>query len=422
MDAISDRRGDQDARDHFIPARKSDILHALLGDNSLGDKSQQERFAHVCRLIAAIYHYEYFDQLERMRDDYFYFDPEHDGRARFDRRAIDKAYRDLTDRLDAVLSGANFIGVPHEEIERAHREHALVPVNIEAAIEHYRDIRFFRRGQHREALEVSEWFGWRKRRFETDVYDDVILMVTTKNDGGGRKKRKSRVRPGAMMLKYFHNIPIADLNALFPDVRVVMRFRDQLMIGVPALLGGVPILLKLASTITVLFVVAGFYLGFTSAVQDEEMGAALAALSGIVALGGFIVTQWVKFQRQTLIYQKVLSDNIYYRNINNNAGIFDYLIGAAEEQDCKEAFLAYYFLLTENDASTEDALDRRIEGWLRQTFGIAVDFECSDAIAKLDRLGLLRREGERLTALPPDQALARLNQVWDEAFRYPAGS
>jgi hypothetical protein len=119
------------------------------------------------------------------------------------------------------------------------------------------------------------------------------------------------------------------------------------------------------------------------------------------------------------MYQKLLSDNIYYRNVNNNAGIFDYLIGAAEEQDCKEAFLACYFLLTAGDGLTQDALDQRIESWLCQTFGIELDFECDDAIAKLDRLGLLRRDGDRLTALPPDRALVQLDQAWDDIFRAP---
>ena len=46
----------------------------------------------------------------------------------------------------------------------------------------------------------------------------------------GRKKRtrKPKVRPGAVLLKYFRNIASAELNALFPDVRVVMGLRDQL--------------------------------------------------------------------------------------------------------------------------------------------------------------------------------------------------
>ena len=83
--------------------------------------------------------------------------------------------------------------------------------------------------------------------------------------------RKTEDLSGAVLLKYFRDIASADLNALFPDVKVVMGFRDRLMLGVPALIGGVPILLKLASTFTVLFLVAGFYLGLANAVRDEEM-------------------------------------------------------------------------------------------------------------------------------------------------------
>ena len=152
------------------------------------------------------------------------------------------------------------------------------------------------------------------------------------------------------------------------------------------------------------------------------MTAALAGLSGLVALGGFVVRQWVKFQRQSLLYQKQLADNIYFRNVNNNAGIFDYLIGAAEDQDCKEAFLAYHFLLAPGDGPLPDELDRRIEGWLKQSFGTDVDFECDDALTKLDRLGLLRRDGDRLSVLPLAEALVRLDQLWDNFFPYVGGS
>ena len=94
------------------------------------------------------------------------------------------------------------------------------------------------------------------------------------------------------------------------------------------------------------------------------MKTAFAAMSGLVALVGFLMRQWLRYQRQSLKYQKELTDNIYFRNVNNNAGIFDYMIGAAEEQECKEAFLAYYFLRTATTAPTQAELDARIEQWL----------------------------------------------------------
>ena len=57
-------------------------------------------------------------------------------------------------------------------------------------------------------------------------------------------------------------------------------------------------------------------------------------------------------------------------------------------------------------------------GWLKEAFDLDADFEVDDALAKLDRLGLLRRDGERLAVPPPEDALARLDTVWDNYFQY----
>ena len=229
-----------------------------------------------------------------------------------------------------------------------------------------------------------------------------------------RTLERRKIQPGSVLLKYFRNIASSDLHALFPNVRVVMSNLDKLILGVPAIAGGIPILLKIYATITVLFLVLGFYLGVKATVEDKDMKTALAALSGLVALGGFVVRQWVKYQRQSLRYQIELTDNVYYRNINNNAGIFDYVIGAAEDQETKEAFLAYHFLHTAASPPTADELDGRVEAWLRQNFGMEIDFAVNDALAKLEGLRLLRRQHERLFVSPLDGALAQLQRVWDK--------
>jgi hypothetical protein len=70
------------------------------------------------------------------------------------------------------------------------------------------------------------------------------------------------------------------------------------------------------------------------------------------SLGGFAVRQWLKYQHQTLKYHMELAENIYFRNVNNNAGIFDYLIATAEDQECKEAVPAYHFIHKAEPAPT----------------------------------------------------------------------
>lgn len=421
---VQDSPGAADERDQFIPVRKSDILDALVEHGPLASEEERAKFRQVCRLLGAIYHYEYFEFLEELRQDYYYFNPDIDPHARFDNAALERAYGELIESFTAVLRGANFVEMPHEEIERAHRESVLVRASLRAPLEEFRDIRFFRRGHHRETFRVARWFGLRRQTIEAVVYDDVILLVAMKSEAALASKRerkrlaRRKIRPGSVLIKYFRNIASTDLNALFPNVEVVMSGIDKLVLGVPALAGGVPILLNLWPTATVLFLVIGFYLGISGAVEENQMKSALAALSGLVALGGFVGRQWVKYQRQSLKHQKELADNVYYRNINNNAGIFDYIIGMAEEQECKEAFLAYYFLSTAPSALTQAELDRRIESWLKETFSVDIDFEVDDALRKLERLGLLKRDGDRLSVPPPDEALARLDYRWDNYFQF----
>ena len=341
-----------------------------------------------CRLLAAIYHYEYFDQLERLRHAYFYFNPALDQPARIDDATLERNYADLVEALTAVLKGANFVEMSHAEVEEAHRTRKVMRVEVEAPVDDFREIRFFWRGHHTETVETSEWFGLRKRTHDVLVHDDLVLFVAMKPEAEIASKRelkllrRRKIRTGSVLIKYFRHVANTDLHALFPNVRVVMSAFDKLALSLPALAGAIPILLNLASTVTVLFLVAGFYLGLVAAVEHDQMKSAVAAMSGLVALGGFVMRQWLRYQRQSLKYQKELTDNIYFRNVNNNAGIFDYIIGAAEEQECKEAFLAYFFLRAAKTALTQAELEERIERWLAATFTVEVEFEVADAFGQ----------------------------------------
>jgi len=412
------RQAAADRVDQYLRVHKADIVAALLNGGALADAAAREKFRCICATLTAILHCDYFALLDRLRRDYYYFAPEIAPHAAMDRDGIERAYADLLQSVDTVLKDANFVELPHDEIADAHARRTLLRVEVAAPLEDFRDVRFYRRGRHFEAFEQRRWFGLRRRKIEAEVYDDVVLLVAAKSTDeiGSRRKLRAlerrKIRPGSVLLKYFRNVGVADLKALFPNVRVVMSGADKLMLGVPALAGGIPILLNLYATITVLFVVIGFYLGVSAAVEDKDMKTALAALSGLVALGSFIVQQWIKYQRQSLKYRTELTDNVYFRNVNNNAGIFDYLVGAAEQQECKEVVLAYYFLLAAPSLDPAE-LESRIESWLRETFGAAPAFKVGEALATLDRIGLIRRDGERVSALPLDAACTQLRGVWE---------
>jgi hypothetical protein len=420
--AATSKLAESNSGNQFIPVRKEDLFSALIKQGDLADPVERELFWRFARTLRTICHYEYSETLDRLRDDYYYFNPEIAGHAAADRAKSDCAYDDLIRSLDKVLKDANFEELPHEDIADAHRKRT-VPVEVKAEHDDFREVRFYKRGRHVEEYEVREWFGLRRRKVEIDVFDDIVLVVAMKTQAeiGSRRElrilKRRKIVPGSVLLKYFRNIAYGDLYALFPNARVVMSNFDKAFLGVPAIAGGIPILFKLYATISVLFLVAGIYFGGSGSVADDDMKTALAALIGIVALGGFAVRQWLKYQHQTLKYHMELAENVYFRNINNNAGIFDYLIATAEDQETKEAALAYHFIRKAEVAPTATEVAGLIEAWLAKNFAVNLDFKVADALRTLDRFGLVRREGEQLFVPPLELAIAQLHRVWNNFFK-----
>jgi hypothetical protein len=414
-------------RERFIPVRKSDLLDALVDHGGLATREERDAFRRFWRQLASIYHYSCFDQLEKLRDDYYYFNPDIGASPHLDGDTLERLHGELDESLAEALREANFVELPHADIKHAHSRRHVLQVQIETPTDDYREIRFFHRAHHTENVEVTGWFGLTRRTVQVGVYDHVVVLVMIKgaeelSKAQLKRLAKNKLRPGSILIKYFRNVAAADLSMLFPEVRVVMSAFDKVVLGLPAIAGGIPIILNLLPTITVLFLVIGFYLGISGEVENDAIKKAFAALSGIAALGGFIFRQWLRYQRQSLKYQKEISDNIYFRNVNNNSGIFDYIIGQAEEQDTKEVFLAYYFLLTAPGPLTQPDLEGRIEGWLRERFQLDVTFAVDNALRMLGDLSLVKRDGEKLTVHPLDTAIVVLDRVWAKFFPAPSAA
>ncbi len=74
--------------------------------------------------------------------------------------------------------------------------------------------------------------------------------------------------------------------------------------------------------------------------------------------------------------------------MDNNAGVFYRLINDAEESECKETMLAYYFLLSNDQPISSHTLDQNIEQWFAEKWQCKLDFEIDDALKKLSDLSL----------------------------------
>jgi Protein of unknown function (DUF3754) len=292
------------------------------------------------------------------------------------------------------------------------------PVRTQAPKWHYDTVKFFRRGLH-DVTETHERTWPLKDKVETlDAYDDVVLFVRfRKSKPKGKRARPlpAGVKPGSLLIKSFVSIPVRDICMLYPDLRIRMTRADAFMLGAPALLGGIPILISLSSAMGVILLVLGALLGYGGTVDNSQMMQAIGALTALAGAGAFLFRQYNNYSLKKLKYQKRIADSVYYHNIANHAGVFESLIGAAEDQEVKEAVLAYAFLL-QNGAMTRENLDAAIEGWLRQTFAEDIGFQIGDALDKLERLKLADRSGPFWSCQSLDEALRTLDVHWDNLY------
>jgi hypothetical protein len=164
--------------------------------------------------------------------------------------------------------------------------------------------------------------------------------------------------------------------------------------------------------------VLAFWMGLSKEEAQLNQKHLIALGAGLATLGGFLFRQISKFKNRKIKFMKALSDNLYFKNLDNNAGVFHHLIDAAEEEEVKETVLAYFFLLTEKQPLLQAELDDIIEKWLETGWGCKINFEIEDAINKLERLELVTREGDRLRCLPLAEARRRLDHIWDNYFTF----
>jgi hypothetical protein len=180
------------------------------------------------------------------------------------------------------------------------------------------------------------------------------------------------------------------------------------------------IVTKLLASVGLLVLLIAFWLGISDDPVTLDQTKFVTVVIGLIAFGAYVVRQVANFKNRKILFMKALSENLYFRNLDNDAGVFHHLLDAAEEAEVTEVLLAYHFLRTAGSSQSGSGaaeLDRRIEEWFAQRWETQVDFEVEDGVRKLRQLALVTEDsGGRLSAIPLEEAKEHLNRVWDDLF------
>lgn len=407
--------------ERFIPFRGTDIV-AMCADEL--PAAEREAFLGFGRMLAALLHHRFHTRIEALKDAYHPFNPEADTRtvAVHSPQERTTARERLEAELAALADAANFIPIDPKELDRAFTEHSLLKVRLAVDLDVVNKIMFFRRGESTRTRQVPAWFGLRRRTVTFTNYARVLVYATFKDADhfAGTDMDRLPFQPGSTVIKLFQNVPRDDLEMVLPNVQVRMRRIDKALIGVPALVSGIAVIAtKLVASLGLLLLLLAFWIGLRDEPVRPNQAALLSAAAGLVAFGAYVVRQVTKFKNRKILFMKALSESLYFRNLDNDAGVFHHLLDAAEEAELTEAVLAYHFLRVAPQPLTRSELDSRIEEWLGQRWSAHVDFEVDDGLRKLRALSLVTEDEQgRLRAAGLAEAQERMDQVWDDLFHY----
>jgi hypothetical protein len=391
-------------REHFIPLRKSDLIELLCRDKTL-QANERASFRQFCILVSAVFHFEYLKQLEELKDAYAPFDPDADTKTlttvSAEKRDTDE--QQLFERFAALMERANFKRLTREEVQRAMQEVATVS-GIQTHVELGMFVRLdiFVRGDVMGRMHRRSWRKlWRKEEFFVPLYQRLVLIVKMRP----HKRLDRDIDTSRVYLKIFKDIPKVDQDMLLPGARVRFSRMDQAMIIYPLAAGIGLTLYNIGASI---------------------LQSSLAAFSSLLtwslagAIGGYGYKSYYSYQVKKQDYSLKLTKSLYYKSLDNNTGVLMRLLDEAEEQECRETFLAYFCLWKYAPAEgwTAEQLDDYVELYLEGNANLKVDFEIGDALAKLERLKIVRKDGDAYHAQPLDKALEMLDWTWDNYFTY----
>lgn len=407
-----------DILERFIPISFDKLALDLLASKLLSSEQKNE-FKQFCYSYTSLYHAKSHAQLLHLKAAYRPFNPDREEIISETTELNENLVR-LKSELNNVLEKANFEKLSESDLNEALNKISPHGVKVSVDFEEFVEVALFYRGTAVQTATRRNLmkFQFKKLPYEMQVYRRLFILLQPKNreqrikqlikdNKLSRSKAEKKVdatfkamgihsEGDAVYMKLFKDIPTADLEMLFPNTRVKMRLFDKIKIGVTG--GG------------------GAAGGIMATIS--KLSATIEPMSALIAIGGLLGMLWRQISKifsQRAKYSAILTKNLYFYSLDNNMGALTYLFDTAETEECKEAILAYFFLLTGGETN-KAALDKQIEDYIYEQYKIPMDFEIDDGLAKLQQSKLLTQSGDALSAIPLLKANNQLKQEWAKAI------
>ena len=416
------------AQPAFIPVSRSDIAKALLSPDRWANNEERALAHDVLMKIGSLRQHKSGVLLNHLSDLYDPFNPDDETvnvTEASEAERVEKR-RQFNTQLKDLINRANYHELQEHELEEILDKATPEGVQVEVDFKEYDVMLIFYRGAYDAPRTKRDYrrLYLKKKQYGVPTFLRLFLAIKFKpeeirvkeimKDYGleeekARKKLKKmrRMLPPAcstdhIYLKIFKTIPRYDVEMLFPNIKVKMKYSDKLQLGGSALVGTAAWGLGTAAKLAV-------------AVALSPMLLIGALVTGV---GGIMYAQIRNIFITRDKYRMQLAQSLYFQNLANNQGALALVVDDAEEEDVKEEALLYTHLLRKPTQLTQlDDLRAVIDEFLNEKFGVKISFDIRDALDRLRAQGLVQDSpaGE-LRAMPLRDASRYLHERWCNAL------
>ncbi|CAN4096709.1 unnamed protein product [Withania somnifera] len=236
-----------------------------------------------------------------------------------------------------------------------------------------------------------------KSTLQEPAYQELILLYIKEICEGGDADKDEFP---SLQMKIYETIPIPDLPVVFPHKKFSFRILDSVRLDIASVLG-----------------LLAYFINY----KFENIFSPSAILLDVVAVSALViyVSRVVLGYKQTWDrYQLLVNRTLNEKTIASGFGSVHFLLDASEQQQYKEAILAYAVLLNENSQeSCARNIGARCEKFIYDLLDEKVELPVDKAISTLVRLGIVTQDSlnghTELQAVPCFKAYEILKEHWN---------
>lgn len=412
----------------FIPVSRTDIIAVILDAGRWANDNERKVAEAVLTKIGSLRQHKSAVMLNELGDLYDAFNPDDETINQSENSEAEKLEkrRVFNDTLRELVTSANYKELTDQALADVLSNASPDGVHVEVDFSEFDMKLIFFRGedeQHRSRRDMR-WAYLRREHYTVPTYKRLFMAVKFKpeddrvaelmgqygiDEKKARRKLKSirKTLPPAVStdhiyLKIFKDIPRYDVEMLFPNIRVKMKYQDKLQLGGSALAGTLTWAIGTAAKFALVV-----------AVSPLLFGGAL-----VTGFGTILYAQVRNIFITRDRYRMQLAQSLYFQNLANNQGALAVMVDDAEEEDVKEEILLFSHLLGHTvHVSQLEALQVNISNFLRERFKAEVRFDIHDALKRLVALGLVSQShGGELRTLSLTEANTHLYGRWCRAL------